>query len=88
MKTQLDPGFMVTDVMGVHTANPISGDFSLGVSGLWIEKGQVLFPVKGMAIAGNLIDMFKQVVGVGSDLRFFGSVGAASLLIDGLTLSG
>lgn len=84
----LDQGFLVKEVMGVHTANPISGDFSLGASGLWLSAGQPARPVKGMALAGNILSMFSQVAEVGADLKFYGSTGAPSLLIEELTLSG
>jgi PmbA protein len=68
--------------------DPISGDFSLGCSGDWIERGEKVHPVKSVAIAGNLFELFRRVIGVGKDLRFFGSVGAPSLLIDKLVISG
>ncbi len=85
---ELGEGLLVTEVMGAHTANPISGDFSIGVSGTWIKGGQPDQPVKGMALAGNVLTMFDRVVGIGTDLKFFGSIGAPSLLIEELALSG
>ena len=81
-------GVLITDVMGVHTANPISGDFSVGASGFYLEGGAVLHPVKGIALAGNLLELFKGVDMVGSDLRFFGSVGSPALRIGELDVSG
>jgi PmbA protein len=81
-------GMVVEEVMGLHTVDPISGDFSLGCSGDWIDRGQKVHPVKSIAIAGNLFDLFRRVIGVGEDLRFFGDVGAPSLLIDELLISG
>ena len=84
----IDQGFLVTDALGMHTANPITGDFSIGASGHWIEHGRLSYPVKGMALAGNLWDMVRHIIGVGSDFRLFGSVGASSVLVDRLTLSG
>lgn len=81
-------GLLVTEVMGMHTANPVSGDFSVGAAGLWIEEGKKAYPVKGVAIAGNMMDILKKVTAIGSDLRFFGKVGAPSLLISELTVSG
>lgn len=86
--SQMGSGLLVTDVMGAHTADPISGDFSLGVSGVWYENGRLLHPVKGVALAGNILDMFKNVAAIGSDLRLFGSTGTPSVIIDGLTVSG
>ncbi len=86
--TGLKNGFYVTEVLGMHTANPISGDFSLGVSGLMIEKGRLAYPVRGVALAGNIIDMMKKIEAVGNDLTFFGGRGSPTLLVDGMALSG
>ncbi len=85
---QLGRGLMVEEVMGIHTVDPISGNFSLGCAGSWIEGGTKIHPVKSIAIAGNLLDLFKRVVCVGDDLRFFGGVGSPSLLVEGLEVSG
>ncbi len=81
-------GLMVTDIMGLHTANTISGDFSVGASGFKISNGQLGHPVKGVAIAGNLIDLFGNVVSVADDFRYFGNVGASSFLVESLAVSG
>jgi PmbA protein len=85
---QLGRGVLVTDVLGLHTANAVTGDFSLGIAGFWLENGAVDHPVKGMALAGNFFTMLSRVLAVGSDLRFFGSIGGVSLLVDGLVLAG
>lgn len=85
---ELGTGLFVTDFMGLHTANPISGDFSLGVSGFWVEGGRIVHPVKGMAAAGNIKDVFQRIGAVGSDLRLFGGIGAPSLIIEEMTVSG
>ena len=81
-------GMVVEEVMGLHTVDPISGDFSLGCEGDWIEKGEKVHPVKSIAIAGNLFELFQRVIGVGEDLRFFGGIGSPSLLIKELVTSG
>jgi len=81
-------GVLITDVMGVHTANPISGDFSVGASGFYLEGGVIGHPVKGIALAGNLLELFRGVDMVGNDLRFFGSVGSPALRIGELDVSG
>jgi PmbA protein len=81
-------GFYVTEVMGLHTANPISGDFSFGASGLWIENGRLSRPVRGMAIAGNIMDLIKNVDAVGNDLQFFGSKGAPTIRVSRMSISG
>jgi PmbA protein len=86
--SSLDKGLMVTDIMGLHMADPISGDFSVGATGLWIEKGETAFPVRGIAISGNLIELFKNVDGVGSDLKFYGPFGSPSLRVAKLNIAG
>ena len=81
-------GLYVTRLMGIHTANPITGDFSVGAAGIMIEKGQKTYPVRGITIAGNLIEMLNSIEAVGSDLRFIANFGSPSLLIAGITISG
>ena len=68
--------------MGIHTANPISGDFSVGANGFLIKNGKKTTPVKGIAIAGNIMTLLGSILGVGSDLRFFGHTGSPSLMIE------
>ncbi len=81
-------GVFITDLLGLHTANPVTGEFSVGASGILIEGGRLTTPVKGFAIAGNLVDLLSNVSDVGSDMRFWGSVGAPSLLVSKLAISG
>ncbi|HOV75597.1 MAG TPA: TldD/PmbA family protein [Candidatus Hydrogenedentes bacterium] len=81
-------GLYITDAMGVHTADPISGDFSFGVAGLAIENGQPASPVRGVTLAGNIKDLLMGIVGVGCDLRFFGPYGAPSFLISEIMIAG
>ena len=81
-------GLYVTRVMGLHTANPITGDFSVGASGIMIENGKKTQAVRGITIAGNLIEMLKAIEVVGSDLRFIVDVGSPTLLISGITVAG
>jgi PmbA protein len=81
-------GLFITELMGVHTINPVTGDFSLGAGGLWIEGGELRHPVRGLAVAGNLLELFEKVVATAGDTRFLGSVGAPSILISELEASG
>ena len=81
-------GVFITDLLGLHTANPVTGEFSVGASGILIEDGRLTTPVKGFAIAGNLVELLRNVADVGSDMRFWGSVGAPSLLVSKLAISG
>ena len=84
----IDKGIYVFETMGMHTANPISGEFSVGVSGLWIENGEMKQPVKEAVISGNVLELFKKIVMIGDDLRFYGNIGSPSLLIQGIDISG
>jgi len=84
----IDKGLYVIETMGMHTANPISGDFSVGASGLWIERGEVLYPVKEVVISGNILDLFNNIILVGDDLKFYGNIGSPSLVIEGIDVSG
>jgi PmbA protein len=81
-------GLYITEVMGMHTANPISGDFSVGATGFWVEKGEKAYPVREITIAGNILDLMKNVAVVGSDIRFSGRIGSPSLLIRELSVGG
>ncbi|MFN3740005.1 MAG: TldD/PmbA family protein [Thermodesulfovibrionales bacterium] len=84
-----EPGMLyVLDVMGMHTGNPVTGDFSVGVSGLWIEKGKPVFPVREVMIAGNVIELFGKVIAIGDDLRFYGNTGSPHILFRDIDISG
>ncbi len=84
----ISKGILITDLMGVHTANPVTGDFSLGASGILIEGGKLTRPVQGFAVAGNVLELFRRMQSVGSDLRFFGNVGAPSVRVSELSVGG
>ncbi|HAO92504.1 MAG TPA: TldD/PmbA family protein [Deltaproteobacteria bacterium] len=88
LKKELGNGLFVTEVLGVHTINTVTGDFSIGAAGLWIENGGFAYPVRGLAVSGNLLDLFSRVGAVASDIRFMGSIGAPSLLITEIEASG
>lgn len=83
----VDKALYVTDTLGMHTANPISGEFSVGVSGLWIDKGKIKFPVKEAIISGNILEFFGKIKAVGNDLRFYCNIGAPTLLIGQVDIS-
>ncbi len=85
--SSLPKGILILGAMGVHTANPISGDFSVGISGLWIENGEPAYPIKEAVLSGNILDMFKKVEAVGSDLVFYGNTGSPSLLTGDMDVS-
>jgi len=82
----VDRGIVATDLIGLHTANTISGNFSLGLEGFVIENGEVRVPVRGVTIAGNIHDLFGSVAAVGNDLEFFATHGAPTILVQGIVL--
>ncbi|HBK53281.1 MAG TPA: TldD/PmbA family protein, partial [Syntrophomonas wolfei] len=84
----VDKGLYITEIMGLHTANPVSGDFSLGAAGLLIEKGALSYPVRGITIGGNLLDFLQNIDAVGNDLRSFGARFAPSVRLRSLSVAG
>ena len=85
----------VTSVEGMHAgANPITGDFSLSAGGFRIENGKKTFPIKGITISGNFLQLLKNISSIGEDLKFnpfaFGShrCGSPSVIVKGLTIAG
>lgn len=81
-------GFLVLELMGLHTLDPVSGDFSLGAKGIRITNGILGEPVAGVTIAGNLLDLLGKASAVGSDQEFFGSVAASTLLVEDIAVAG
>ncbi|HTH95851.1 MAG TPA: metallopeptidase TldD-related protein [Stellaceae bacterium] len=79
-------GLYVTDLMG-HGVNGVTGDYSRGASGFWIENGQIAWPVNEVTIAGNLKEMFLHLTAA-DDLVFRGATNAPTLRIDGMTVAG
>lgn len=84
---EVKQGLYVTEFLGFGV-NLTTGDYSRGASGLWIENGELTYPVEEITVAGNLKDMFRNIVAVGSDLEFRSSVAAPTIRIDGLTVAG
>lgn len=80
-------GLLVTELMG-QGLNLVTGDYSRGAGGYWVENGEIQFPVQEVTIAGNLRDMFRQVVAVGSDLERRGNIRTGSVLIERMTVAG
>lgn len=77
----------VTDIMGMHTANPITGEFSVGVNGILLERGETAYPVREAAISGNIYRLFRAVAAVGTDGREFGSVLCPPVLMESVDIS-
>src|SRR5882724_6124958 len=82
----IDEGFFVTDLIG-SGANMVTGDYSRGAAGFWIEKGQRTYPVSEVTIAGNMLDMFRTVTPA-SDLKFRYGTNAPTIRLEGLTIAG
>ena len=80
-------GFLVTELMG-HGVNTVTGDYSRGAAGFWVENGEIQFPVEEVTIASNLSDMFQGIVEIGSDLDLRGNVRTGSILIENMTIAG
>ena len=80
-------GLLVTEMMG-QGVNPVTGDYSRGAAGFWVENGEIQFPVEEVTIAGNLLDMFRGIQAVGRDVLVRGSKHTGSILLDRMTIAG
>ena len=80
-------GLLVTELMG-SGLNMVTGDYSRGAAGFWVENGEIQFPVQEVTIAGNMRDMFKQIVAVGSDLELRSNIRTGSVLIEKMMVAG
>jgi PmbA protein len=80
-------GLYVTSLMGTGV-NVVTGDYSRGAAGLWIENGELTHAVEEITIAGNLAEMLKNITAIGSDLEFRSSIASPTLRIDGMTVAG
>ena len=80
-------GLYVTETMGFGV-NLVTGDYSQGASGMWIENGEIAYPVEEITIAGNLKDMYKNVVAIGNDLVFRGASAAPTIRVEGMMIAG
>lgn len=82
-----EQGFVVGELLG-QGVNTVTGDYSRGAAGFWVERGEIVHPVHEVTLAGNLREMLRQIQAIGSDIDIRGSVRCGSVLIDGLTLAG
>jgi len=87
MIRRLGRGLLVTELMG-QGVNYVTGDYSRGASGFWVEGGRIVHPVEEITIAGNLQQMFKDIVAVGADVYVMGSKAIGSLLIEKMKIAG
>jgi PmbA protein len=84
---KMDRGLIVTELMG-QGVNGVTGDYSRGAAGFWVEKGAIAYPVHEITIAGNLKEMYQQIVAVGSDVDARGGIRTGSVLIEKMTIAG
>lgn len=84
---ELGTGLMVTELMG-QGVNGVTGDYSRGAAGFWVENGEIAYPVAEVTVAGNLKDMYANIIGTGDDIDRRGSVRAGSVLIEQMMVAG
>jgi PmbA protein len=87
MLAELGTGLLVTELMG-QGVNVVTGDYSRGAAGFWVENGVIQYPVHEITIAGNLADMLKNIVAVGAEIESRGSIQTGSILIDNMQVAG
>jgi len=84
---QMGKGLLVTELMG-QGVNGVTGDYSRGATGFWVEGGELAYPVHEITIAGNLKELYPNVVAIGGDIDMRGGIRMGSLLVDGFTIAG
>jgi PmbA protein len=87
MLRKMGRGLLVTELMG-QGVNYVTGDYSRGASGYWVENGQIQYPVEEITIAGNMKDMFRDIVGIGNDVLTRGNKSTGSILIEKMVVAG
>jgi PmbA protein len=87
MLRRMDRGLLVTELMG-QGVNGVTGDYSRGATGFWVEGGRIAYPVHEVTVAGNLRDMYRGIVEVGTDVDFRGGVRTGSILLGEMTIAG
>ncbi|NKF21435.1 metalloprotease PmbA [Solimonas sp. C16B3] len=87
MLREMGEGLLVTEMLG-HGVNGVTGDYSRGAAGFWVENGEIAYPVDELTVAGNLLDMAKQIIAVGNDVDVHANTRSGSVLIDGMTVAG
>jgi PmbA protein len=87
MLKQLNTGLLVTELMG-QGINRVTGDYSRGAAGFWVENGVIQYPVEEITIAGNLKTMFKNMVAIGNDVDTRGNIRTGSILLEQMSIAG
>ena len=83
----MDTGLLVTELIGFGV-NLVTGDYSRGAAGFWVEGGEIQYPVDEITVAGNMRDMFMGIAEVGNDVDTRGNIRTGSLLLDRMTIAG
>jgi PmbA protein len=83
----MDRGLLVTELIGFGV-NTVTGDYSRGAAGFWVEHGEIQYPVEEITVAANLRDMFRGIVEIGNDVDLRSNIRTGSILIDKLTVAG
>ena len=84
---KMDRGLFITELIGFGI-NHVTGDYSRGASGFWVENGEIQYPVEEITVAGNLADMYKQIIAIGDDIDKRGNIQTGSVLIENMTVAG
>ncbi|MCL4126080.1 UNVERIFIED_CONTAM: hypothetical protein GTU68_016274 [Idotea baltica] len=84
---QMQTGLLVTELIG-SGINMVTGDYSRGAAGFWVENGEIQYPVEEITIAGNLLDIYQNIVAVGNDIDRRGNTHSGSILVENLTVAG
>lgn len=84
---RMERGLLVTELMG-QGVNMVTGDYSRGASGFWVEDGEIQYPVEEITIAGNLRDMYRNIVAIGNDVDYRGNIRTGSILIEQMSVAG
>ena len=87
MLKKMARGLLVTELLG-QGVNLVTGDYSRGAAGYWVENGVIAYPVEEITIAGNLKEMFKQIVAIGSDVVLRSGRSSGSILLERMTIAG
>ena len=87
MLKNMGTGALITELIG-HGVNTVTGDYSRGAAGFWVENGEIQYPIEEITVAGNLADMFMNISALGNDIDLHGNIQCGSVLIDNMTIAG
>ena len=85
--TQMNTGLLVTELIG-SGINMVTGDYSRGAAGFWVENGEIKYPVEEITIAGNLLEIYRNIIAIGNDIDHRGNTHCGSILVENLTVAG